>query len=128
MNLNEKIPDFDFDPEFDCTPETLHNAVPGFEDVCRRWALIALGSLGGAQQILRHSNCVNPSLLEALSIPTTDSDGTYDRTNAMSMIREALQQVQKSEIIWPTDSALLKNVRCLTTMLRLCRAEEAPLR
>ena len=125
MNLNEKIPDFDFDPDFDCTPETLHNAVPGFEDVCRRWALIALGSLGGAQQILRHSNCVNPSLLEALGIPTTDSDGTYDRTNAMSMIREALQQVQKSEIIWPTDSALLKNVRCLTTMLRLGRAEEA---
>jgi len=125
MNLNEKIPDFDFDPEFDASPETLHNAVPGFEEICRRWALIALGSLGGAQQILRHSNCFNPSLLEALNIPTNDKAGSYDRNNAMAVIREELQQVLKNEITWPTGSALLENVLCLTTMLGLSRAEEA---
>lgn len=117
--------------DFGCSlhplPEALHNAVPGFDAVCRRWALIALGALGGAQQVLRTSNCINPSLLSGLGIRTVGDDGLYDRVRAEAAIQVAMQESLEMEANWPKDSPLLSNIQCLTKMLGLNRAEEAVL-
>ncbi len=108
-------------------PEGLHNVVPGFAAACRRWSLIALGALGGAQQILHQSNCSNPSLLGGLGIRFNGSDGCYDRAVAEASIARALRQALLTEPVWPQESPLLGNIHRLTEMLGLDRAEEAVL-
>jgi transitional endoplasmic reticulum ATPase len=118
-----KDDDIDFLRHSGC--EVLHNAVPGFEAICRRWSLIALGSVGGAQAILRHHSCANIPLLDALGINYNNDEGSYDRMIAEQSIKKAYQVVMEAEPIWPEESPLLKNIHWLSRVLGLNRTEIA---
>ncbi len=115
--------EFEFHTNTAC--EVLHNAVPGFEAVCRRWSLIALGAAGGAQTILRHHGCGNTPLLDALDINYNNEEGHYDRLIAEQSVKTAYQNVMENEAVWPEDSPLLSNIQWLTKILGLNRTEIA---
>ncbi len=115
--------EFDFLANTTC--EVFHNAVPGFESVCRRWSLIALGSAGAAQTILRHHSCSNTPLLDALNINYNNEEGHYDRLIAEQSVKNSYQKIIEDEAVWPDDSPLLRNIQWLTRILGLNRTEVA---
>lgn len=109
----------DDDFEFGVFPdqEILQSAVPGFEAVCRRWSMIALGALGGAQSMLRTHNCNNVSLLDALNIRYQNDEGFYERTVAEQSIKIAYEAAIASEPAWPEQSPLMDNIQWMTNVL-----------
>lgn len=117
----------DDDFEFGVFPdqEILQSAVPGFEAVCRRWSMIALGALGGAQSMLRTHNCNNVSLLDALNIRYQNDEGFYERTVAEQSIKIAYEAAIASEPAWPEQSPLMDNIQWMTNVLGLNRTEIA---
>lgn len=107
------------------SPDALHNAVPGFESVCRRWSLLALAELGGSQSILRENLCSNVSLLKGLGIDHLDADGDYDRARVERLIQLELKASARGADSWPEKSPLLGNIRWLSEVLGLSAAEQA---
>ena len=107
--------------------DALHNAIPGFEAICRRWSLLALSELGGSQHILRDEACTNVSLLKGLGIDHLDDDGDYDRARVERLIQRELKQMAGIGSAWPEKSPLVRNVLWLSEMLGLSIAEQSVL-
>jgi transitional endoplasmic reticulum ATPase len=108
------------------TTESLHNAVPGFEKICRRWSLIALGSLGGGGAIIRNHGCNNIPLLDSLKIKYENEEGLYDKLVAEKSLKDSLELAIQEEPVWPKSSSLLVNIKWLQDVLGL-NATEASL-
>jgi SpoVK/Ycf46/Vps4 family AAA+-type ATPase len=107
------------------TGDGLHNTVPGFETICRRWSLLALVDLGASQQILRDTACMNMSLLKGLGIEHLDANGDYDRARVERLLQFELKLADNSDNAWPEHSPLVRNIRWLSEMLGLSSAEQA---
>ncbi len=107
--------------------DALHNTVPGFEAICRRWSLLALVELGASQHILRDTMCTNVSLLKGLGIDHLDADGDYDRARVERLIQIEFKLTAGVDDNWPESSPLVRNTRWLSEMLGLSAAEQAVL-
>jgi transitional endoplasmic reticulum ATPase len=105
--------------------EILQNAVPGFEAICRRWSMIALGALGGSQAMLRTQNCNNVSLLDALGLQYQNGEGYYEKTVAEQSIKTAYDAAIENDPTWPEQSPLIENIHWMTRVLGLNRTEVA---